>query len=106
LNDNLNRLADRLAPKGIQLVFMPVVDKYDLYYEHILDNLYPRNQFFNLLRPLPKRYRFIDTKAILADGVRMGDKDIFYVDDTHWTWKASSKIFGTERFSSASANSK
>ena len=25
-------------------------------------------------------------------------KDIFFIDDTHWSWKASEKIFGTMRF--------
>lgn len=98
INDNLNRLADRLAAKGIQLVFMPVVDKYDLYFEHILDNRYPRNKFFDMLRPLPKRYRFIDTKAALEKEVREGEKDLFFVDDTHWTWKASQRLFETEKF--------
>jgi hypothetical protein len=98
LNENLNRLADRLAAKGIELVFMPVVDKYDLYFEHILDNRYPKNRFFDLLRPLPKRYRFIDTKALLEEDLRAGVKDIFFVDDTHWTWKASEKIFEAEKF--------
>ena len=100
LNDNLNHLADRLATRGIQLVFMPVVDKYDLYYEHILANHYPKNTFFDLLRPLPKRYRFIDTKAVLEEEVRNGVKDIFFVDDTHWTWKAAEKVFEAEKFRS------
>ena len=98
INDNLNRLADRLEAKGIQLVFMPVVDKYDLYFEHIVMNRYPRNYFFDMLRPLPRRYRLIDTKAILGEGIRNGEKDMFYVDDTHWTWKASKKIFEFEKF--------
>lgn len=98
INDNLNRLADRLAAKGIRLVFMPVVDKYDLYAGHIVANRYPRNTFFEELRNLPHRYRLIDTKAILGGEVAQGEQDIFYVDDTHWTWKASHRIFETERF--------
>jgi hypothetical protein len=98
INDNLNLLADRLAAKGIQLVFMPVVDKYDLYFDYIMMNRYPRNNFFDLLRPLPKRYRLIDTKAILGKALRNGEKDIYYVDDTHWTWKASKILFETETF--------
>jgi hypothetical protein len=98
INRNLNTLADRLAAKGIQLVFMPVVDKYDLYSDHIVANRYPRNRFFDELRPLPRRYRLIDTKAILGDRVRKGERDLFYVDDTHWTWKSSKIIFETERF--------
>jgi hypothetical protein len=98
INENLNRLADRLAAKGIHLVFMPVVDKYDLYFDYIVKNRYPRNTFFDMLRPLKRRYRLIDTKAILEEAIRNGVKDIFYVDDTHWTWKASKIIFESEKF--------
>jgi len=98
INDNLNTLADRLAAKGIQLVFMPIVDKYDLFFDYIVMNQYPRNNFFDLLRPLKRRYRLVDTKAILGEEIRNGERDIFYVDDTHWTWKASKKLFETERF--------
>jgi hypothetical protein len=98
INENLNLLADRLAVKGVHLVFMPVVDKYDLYFEHIVMNRYPRNNFFDMLRPLKRRYRLIDTKEILGEAIRNGEKDIFYVDDTHWTWKASKKIFESVKF--------
>lgn len=98
INDNLNRLADMLAAKGITLYFMPCVDKYNLYREFIVDKRYPPSHFFELLRPLPKRYVLIDTKEILLPEVRRGVKDIFYADDTHWSWKASEKIFETVRF--------
>jgi hypothetical protein len=98
LNDNLNLLADKLAKKGIRLYFMPCVDKYNLYGEFIVNNRYPRSTFFELLRSLPKRYTFIDTKSILIKELRKGEKDIFYADDTHWSWKASQKIFETVRF--------
>jgi hypothetical protein len=100
LNDNLNRLADKLARKGIKLYFMPCVDKYNLYSEFIVNNRHPQSTFFELLRPLPKRYTFIDTKSILLKELRKGEKDISHVDDTHWTWKASKKIFETVRFDS------
>ncbi len=38
LNANLNTLAEIMKKKNIQLFFMPVVDKYDLYAEYIVDN--------------------------------------------------------------------
>ena len=93
LNNNLNALAERLSARGIILVFMPCVDKYNLYSDYIVNNPYPRSNFFEELRTLPKRYRFIDTKAILSEELRKGEKDIFYADDTHWGWKASKIIF-------------
>lgn len=98
LNDNFNYLASLLNKRGIKLCFMPVVDKYDLYSEFIIENPYPKNTFFEELRKLPKKYMLIDTKAILLEEVRKGEKDIFYADDSHWTCKAEKKIFTTIKF--------
>ncbi len=97
INDNLNLIADKLAGKNIKLVFMPVVSKSNLYNEYAGQ---PCNVsvFFEELRKLPKRYLFIDTKQLLQEAVHAGEKDIFYVDDTHWSWKASERIFRTVRF--------
>lgn len=98
VNDNMNRLADMLAAKGIRLYFMPCVNKYNLYSEFLVENPFPKSSFFEELRALPKRYTFIDTKAILSAELRRGEKDIFYVDDTHWSWKASKAIFTQQVF--------
>jgi hypothetical protein len=98
LNDNFNILASVLKKKGIKLYFMPIVDKYDLYSDFIDKNPYPKNTFFDELRALPKDYILIDTKAILLDELRRGEKDIYYADDSHWTCKAEKKIFETVKF--------
>jgi hypothetical protein len=98
LNDNINTLADKLRAKGIKLYFMLCVDKYDLYSDYLVHNRYPRSTLFEQLRKLPKRYEFIDTKAILGEELKKGEIDIFYADDTHWHWKASKKLFETVRF--------
>jgi hypothetical protein len=92
LNDNVNAVAGLLKKKGITLYFMPAADKYDMYSEYIVNNPYPRSVFFETLRPLPKQYVLVDTKAILSDDVRKGEKDVYYADDTHWSWKAVKKI--------------
>jgi hypothetical protein len=98
LNDNLNTVADMLREKGIKFYFMPCVDKYNLYSSFIVNNPYPPSTFFEELRKLPKRYTLIDTKALLLKELKKGEKDIFYPDDTHWSWKASEKIFNMVRF--------
>lgn len=103
VNETFNELADILGKKGIELYFMPIVDKYDLYSELIINNPYPKNPFFDELRKLPKRYNFIDTKAILLPLVREGEKDIYFADDTHWTWKASQAVFEKVRFQCSGA---
>ena len=77
---------------------MPVVDKYNLYSKYIVSNIYPQSIFFEELRKLPKEYNLIDTKAILAQEIEKSKKDIFYVDDTHWNYKASEVIFNIVNF--------
>ena len=98
LNENFNILAEKLNKLNIQLIFMPVVDKYDLYSDFIVDNPYPQNQFFDLLRPMKKNYSFIDTKAILQQLLKNNVQDVFHPDDTHWSYKASEAITQDEVF--------
>jgi hypothetical protein len=92
LNQNLNELAIFLHQRGIQLYFMPAVDKLNLYSKYIVNNKYGESTFFEQLRPLEKEYILIDTKAVLEKEVDRGVKDIFYSDDTHWSYKASEAI--------------
>jgi hypothetical protein len=97
VNDNLNGIADKLAKKDITLVFMPIVDRSNLYDGFAVR---PRKYsiFFEEMRKLPKRYRYIDTKAILLPELERGEKDIYFIDDSHWHPKAAKKIFETVRF--------
>ncbi len=92
-NDNLNHLATLLQAKGIKLYFMPAVSKYDLYYDYIRENKYPKDKLFSILESLDKKYTLINTKKILSPLLKSGEKDIFYADDTHWSYKASKEIF-------------
>lgn len=92
LNANLNALAARLKREGTTLILMPAVSKYDLYRDHFKDNRKPRDPFFDLLRQQRREYLLLDTKAILGAGVETGERDIFYVDDTHWATRASERI--------------
>ncbi|QFR48654.1 hypothetical protein FJR48_02510 [Sulfurimonas lithotrophica] len=98
LNNNFNKLANKLKNKGIRLYFMPAVDKYNLYEPYIENNSYPKSQFFEILRGLPKEYELIDTKAILSQELKKGVKDLYYADDTHWSYKASEAIFKKVKF--------
>jgi len=102
LNDNLNKLAQLLEKKGIRLYFMPAADKYNIYSDFIVNNPYQPSVFFERLRPLPKKYVLIDTKSILRREVQLGEKDVYYADDTHWSWKGAKRIaeaitFGRDR---------
>jgi len=90
VNSNLNKLSLKLNKQGMKLIFMPAVNKYDFYSQYIIDNTYNKDPFFDNFRKLKKNYIFIDTKAILSKQIEK--KDLFYVDDTHWSYKASNII--------------
>ena len=98
LNKNFNDLADILNKQGIELIFVPAVDKYNLYRKYITSNTYQESIFFEYLRTLEKKYIFVDTKAILQKELDNGVKDIFYADDTHWSYKASEIIVNRLKF--------
>src|SRR5574344_533610 len=98
LNENFNILARDLSQKGIKLIFMPAVDKYNLYRPYIISNIYKESIFFEYLETLPKEYIFINTKKILSKELENGEKDIFFADDTHWNYKASEKIVSDDEF--------
>ena len=98
VNENFNNAARLLKTLNIKLFFMPAADKYDLYYDFINDNKYPKNPFFDLIRPLKKEYYFIDTKKILLPLLKKGVKDVYWIDDTHWSQKASYAISKDDLF--------
>ena len=98
LNHNFNNLADILESKGIKLIFMPAVDKYNLYRPYIISNNYSESIFFEYLSTLDKKYIFINTKEILSKNLENSEKDIFYADDTHWSYKASNNIIESDAF--------
>lgn len=98
INNNLNILATMLDSLGIKLYFMPAADKYDIYADYIIGNRYSRSDFFSQMRAQEKRYKFIDTELILGELLKKDVKDVYYADDTHWSWKASNAIFSQVRF--------
>ncbi len=98
LNDNFNKLAILLKKKNIQLYFMPVVDKSNLYRKYVIEPDYPESMFFENLRKMKKEYILIDTKKILSKELEKGTKDLYYSDDTHWGYKASKAIFKEVKF--------
>jgi hypothetical protein len=51
-----------------------------------------------MLREQKRDYVLIDTKKILSKKVDSDELDIYYVDDSHWSYKASDEIFSKIRF--------
>jgi len=93
INSSLNKVAEELRDMGIQLIVMINVDKFDLYYPYIaMPRDIPENNFMEKFSEQPRKYEYIDTKAILRKELEKGEKDIYWQDDTHWSWKAQHKV--------------
>ena len=89
MHDTLNRLTDILAQDGIKLYFMPTPNKLTIYQDYLAEPIDSKSTFFPRLRALQgKRYVFIDTEQVLSAMVARGEKDVYFVDDTHWSGKA------------------
>lgn len=89
MHANLNRLADHLAQDGIRLYFMPTPNKLTAYQDYLVEPIETKSVFFPRLRELPgKKYIFIDTEKVISDMVAKGEKDVYFIDDTHWSNKA------------------
>ncbi len=92
LNTVLNTISKKLKDKNIKLIFLPSADKYDLYYNFIIDRKeLPKPLFFDKFKKLKKEYIYIDSKAILSNYLNK-QKDLYYYDDTHWSPIASNII--------------
>lgn len=99
INENLNRLASLLNQHNIKLVVLVAPNKYTIYSDLLIEqNKYGKSNFFEDFKKLPKEYEFIDSKNILQNAVLSGDKDIYYADDTHWSYKASELIVNSMNF--------
>jgi hypothetical protein len=101
INENFNKLARILKKDGIKLIFMPTTDKYDMYYSYIQNNHHPKNPFYQLIRPLHKEYIFVDVKAILKPLIDQGKKNIYFVDDTHWSSRGAEAVVRSKVFQNA-----
>jgi hypothetical protein len=92
LESVLNKITEMLSKRNVNLIFLPVPDKYDFYYEYIKNKSnYIKPLFFEHMKRLDKKFIYIDSKNILAQ-YKDVYKDIYFYDDTHWTNIASNII--------------
>lgn len=92
VNDVMNDLSKKLNEKGIKLIVIPGPDKYDAYYDYILNkSSYKKPLFFDHLNSMKKDYLYINSKKIIDQLVK-SKKDVYYYDDTHWSPWATKSI--------------
>lgn len=88
-----NTLCEKAAERGIILIHLIAVDKYDLYQTHIVDNPYPvKSVNEEIAAVIGENPHLLIAKNYLLPLVDEGEKDIFMFHDTHWSYKASRVI--------------
>jgi len=87
-------LTRKAHERGIKLILMMPVDKYDLYQDYIVDNQYPHPKRINedvreILGDVPE---VMLCKDCLLPLIEKGEKDVFLFDNSHWSYKGSEAV--------------
>ena len=93
IHANMQEAADMLRGYGSRLIFLPVVGKLDLYHPYLQEQQrFAENTTFAELMAEPQDYVQLDTKKILRKALADGVPDLYWNDDTHWSWRAQQLI--------------
>lgn len=80
--DTLFQIAEQ---NNISMFYVIAADKYDVYQEFAINNDCAPKNVLDHFKSFEKNPYFINTKSILMPLAREGVKDLYYVDDTHWS---------------------
>ena len=86
-------LLQKSKERGIHLVLMIAVDKYDIYQSMIVNNPFPRKTVCeDIERIIGPHPQLLMSKRYLLPLIERGEKDVFMFNDSHWSYKASNLI--------------
>jgi hypothetical protein len=93
MDNNFKYIAKRLKEHNIKLIILPIPTKLTLYNKYI-ENDTKKLEQHNFIQQLLKRnnsklYSIANIEQVLANEISKGEKDMWYSDDTHWSYKAS-----------------
>jgi hypothetical protein len=81
----LERLNEKLSKRKMKLIMLISPDKYDLYFNHIMDNKHlAKPLFFQFYEQFDKNYINVDSYEILSGRLK-SERDIYFYDDSHWS---------------------
>lgn len=93
IRQTFEALTTKANEKGIELILMIAVDKYDLYQNHIMNNTMPKKTINEDLHKIfGENPNILLTKFYLLPLIENGKKDVFMYNDTHWSYKASKMV--------------
>lgn len=88
---NLYQLKQFADAHHIRLIYLVAADKYDVYEPFIVDAPVHNPTLDNI----PQESWIINSKSILQQAVYAGVKDVYYLNDTHWS-PVGGELVGTE----------
>jgi len=88
---NISKMNKHFSDKGIKLIFLIASDKYDVYRPFMKDYTLPVDTTTDELDKLPD-VCVINTKYMLQKMVQDGEKDVYRINDSHWSYKASETV--------------
>ena len=89
IKEKLLALRGLAESKGIRLLILMPVDKYDLYEPYIVGKKHPKIETCEIVRTLADTSYLILAKPYLREMLAKGEKDVFLANDTHWSYKAA-----------------
>lgn len=92
ITEVLDKLFEKAKAKGVNLILLIAADKYDIYQPFIENNPYgPKTINEDLARIYPSP-NIIISKFFLQPMLFDGEKDLYLVNDSHWSYKASQRV--------------
>ena len=92
--DRLNNLHKRFQEKGINLYYLIAPDKYDVYQPYIVNNPYAPKTVIDQLEKngINQLEWLINPRNKFREMISSGVKDVYRIDDTHWSTIASETV--------------
>jgi hypothetical protein len=96
MNSNFEILSQKMGNLGVKLIVLPIPSKLTLYNKFIQDEdeKFEEHNFIEtfIQSNVTKMYAVLNTRVILDDMLKSNIKDVWYGDDTHWSFRASKKV--------------
>lgn len=93
VRESLRTLHERFQARGIELLFLMAVDKYECYQHFIVDktvdNSYPQRPLGSRLQALDSLEFFVNPLPALRERLEAGEQDLYMAHDTHWSQKGA-----------------
>ncbi|MEG1555791.1 MAG: hypothetical protein RR356_03610 [Bacteroidales bacterium] len=89
---NLLKLHQLFESYHINMIYMVASDKYDLYRPYIVRNSFPSKEIMQSFEAFDSTCYYLNTQNILRPLLQQGIHDVYFANDSHWSYIASEKV--------------